>query len=124
VHLGRRTLGRRRLSAQEERIARTESLFRDVNERIAESAERFAVDEAAFVCECADDSCTERVGATLEEYERVRADGTRFLLATGHEDTRVERVIERPRGRFTIAEKVNAAIARVVRRLDPRTETV
>ena len=36
------------------RMARTESLFRNVNERIAECAQRVASDDAAFVCECSD----------------------------------------------------------------------
>jgi hypothetical protein len=63
---------------QEIRIARTESLFRDVNERIAESAARFDADSAEFVCECSDQTCTDRVEATLDEYQEVRATGTRF----------------------------------------------
>jgi hypothetical protein len=62
---------------QQERMARTESLFRDVNERIAESAERFEAPSTEFVCECSDQNCTERVEATLDEYEHVRADATR-----------------------------------------------
>jgi hypothetical protein len=111
------------LTDDEERIARTEALFRDVNERIAESAERFDADEATFVCECADRSCTERVDASLTDYERVRAEPTRFLLADGHEDTRVERVVERRRG-FAVVEKFNAIVARIVRRHDPRAGTV
>jgi hypothetical protein len=110
------------LAGDEERIAKTESLFRDVNERIAESAERFDADEATFVCECADRECTERVHASLSEYEAVRADGTRFLLAHGHEDRRIERVVERRRG-FAVVEKFNAVVARIVRRLDSRTDT-
>jgi hypothetical protein len=32
------------------RIAQTEALFRDVNERIAETAQRFESGEAEFVC--------------------------------------------------------------------------
>jgi len=111
------------LDAQEERIARNEALFREVNERIAESAQRFESHRAEFVCECADQDCTERVEATLDEYERVRADGTRFLLRPGHVDARVERVVEQRSGRFTIVEKFNTAIARMVRKLDPRTES-
>ena len=59
------------MDAQEERIARNEALFREVNERIAESAQRFESQGAEFVCECADQDCTERVEATLDEYERV-----------------------------------------------------
>ena len=103
------------------RMARTEALFRDVNERIAESAERFDSDEATFVCECADGSCTERVDASLADYEEVRAEPTRFLLAPGHEDQRVERVVQR-RPDFAVVEKFGEVVARIVRNLDPRAD--
>ena len=59
---------------EHERHALNEALFRDVNERIAESAENFETDKTEFVCECADPSCTERVPATLAEYENVRTE--------------------------------------------------
>lgn len=108
------------MNAAEERIARTESLFRDVNERIAESAQRFDSENATFVCECSDQACTERVDASLDEYELVRSDGAHFLLRPGHEDTRVERVVERRGARLAIVEKFNAAIAKTVRSLNPR----
>ena len=111
------------MAEPEVRIAHTEALFRDVNERIAESAERFQASETEFVCECSDPACTERVHATLNEYEQVRSDGAQFLLVPGHEDTRIERVVERPRGRFAIVEKVNRIVAQTVRRLNPRAET-
>ena len=107
------------MSQEQARIARTESLFRNVNERIAESAARFDSAEAEFLCECSDQACTDRVEATLAEYERVRADATTFLLRPGHEDTRVERVVER-RGTHTVVEKVDGLIAQTVRRLNPR----
>jgi hypothetical protein len=106
----------------EARIARTESLFRNVNERIAESAQRTESENAAFVCECAEADCTKRVEAPLGLYEHVRSDGTQFLLAPGHEDERVERVVaERPC--FSIVRKVNRIVAAHVRRLDPRAGT-
>ena len=47
--------------------ARTEALFRDVNERIAESAQRFEAEATQFVCECADPHCTHRLEVTLDE---------------------------------------------------------
>jgi hypothetical protein len=112
------------MNEQTERIGRTEALFRDVNERIAETADRFDSDDAEFVCECADQSCTERVPASLDEYERARADATHFLLRPGHEDTRVERVVERRGARLAIVEKFHATVARIVRKHDPRAETV
>jgi hypothetical protein len=103
--------------------AQTEALFRDVNERIAESAQRFDADETQFMCECADASCTHRLEATLDEYDEVREDGATFMLAPGHHHDDIERVVK-DRGRFHIVEKVQKTVRRTVLRLDPRTETV
>jgi hypothetical protein len=105
--------------SEPERKATTESLFRDVNERIAESAQGFAADEASFVCECGDPTCTDRITADLEEYEEVRSDGTTFLLADGHEDLEIERVVERHRS-YNVVRKVHASVTGIVERLDPR----
>jgi hypothetical protein len=101
------------------RVARTEAVFREVNERIAASAARAGASDAALVCECSDPGCTERLDAPLEEYERVRGDGARFLLAPGHQDARVEQVIAQRPGR-TIVQKLGE-FAAAARRLDPRT---
>lgn len=110
------------MSERELKIAHTEALFRDVNERIAESAKRFNSDATDFVCECADPECADRVHATIEVYEQVRADATRFLLVPGDEDIEVERVVKRPHRRLAIVKKVNEIVARRVRRLDPRSD--
>lgn len=103
----------------QERRARTEALFRDVNERIAESAERFDADSTEFVCECSDPNCTDRVPASLVEYEEVRAEPSTFLVTPGHEQADIERVVS-DRGRFRIVDKVQRAVRRTVVRLDPR----
>ena len=100
--------------------AQTEALFRDVNERIAESAERFDADDTQFICECADPNCTHRVDASLAEYEEVRADGATFMVAPGHDEPDVERVV-RDKGRFQVVEKMQQTVRQVVRRLNPRT---
>jgi transcription initiation factor TFIID subunit TAF12 len=105
--------------ANEVKRAQTESLFRDVNERIAEHADQFDADHTEFVCECADPNCTHRLEATLEEYEDVRADGATFILTPGHADADIERVLE-DRGRFQIVEKVQKTVRATVRRLNPR----
>jgi hypothetical protein len=112
------------MAEREVRVAHTEALFRDVNERIAESAERFSAYDAEFVCECADPACAERVPATLDQYEDVRSDGTHFLLAPGHELPEVERVVKRPQTRSVVVEKFNAVVVQAVRRLNPRADTV
>jgi transcription initiation factor TFIID subunit TAF12 len=102
-----------------QKIARTEALFREVNERIAETAERFDADSTKFVCECADPTCTHRVDASLEQYEEVREDGTRFLLVPGHEDERVEAVVRRVDG-HAIVQKHHPEVTPIVRKLNPR----
>ena len=102
------------------RRATTESLFRDVNERIAETAQDFEADTTQFVCECGDANCTHRLEATLDEYEEIRADGATFLLAPGHADGDIERVVA-DRKRFQIVEKIQRTVRETVRRLDPRT---
>ena len=107
-------------SSEGEKIARTESLFREVNERIAESAERFDAEETKFVCECADPTCTERVEATLDEYERVRDDGATFLLVNGHEDERIEAIVRADGDRAVVAKR-HPLVAPTARKLNPRT---
>ena len=104
---------------EHERRALNEALFRDVNERIAESAERFDADRTEFVCECADANCTERVPATLAEYENVRKESTTFLLASGHVEPNIEQVVS-DRERFQVVEKTKEVVRRTVIRLDPR----
>ena len=101
--------------------ARTESLFRDVNERIAESAQRFDAQSTQFVCECADANCTHRLEASLDEYEAVRSDGATFMLADGHEHDDIERVVKRGR-RFNVVEKMQSTVRATVQRLNPRAE--
>jgi hypothetical protein len=110
------------VTQHDQRLAHTEALFRAVNERIAENTERFDSERADFVCECGDQECTEPVSATLDEYEHVRADGTQFLIRPGHEDERIERVVEHHGRRFAIVEKFHGRVAAIVRKLDPRGE--
>jgi hypothetical protein len=102
----------------EAKIARTESAFREVNEAIARTAERFSADEADFVCECADPGCADRVTAELDEYEEVRAEPTHFLLAPGHDEPKAERVVRRTSA-FDVVEKIGL-VGRIARRLNPR----
>jgi hypothetical protein len=105
--------------SEEIRIARSESLRREVNERIAETADRLGADDASFVCECGDPNCSHRVRATREEYEDIRSDATTFMLVDDHIEPPVEKVVER-RPRFTTIAKVTPHARRLVERLDPR----
>jgi len=105
-----------------EQIARTEALFRNVNEEIRDASDRFASHVGEFVCECADPSCTEHVEVPLVEYEEVRSEPTQFLVRHGHVKGPVERVVSRNH-RYTVIEKVDRVVATIVKRLNPRAET-
>ena len=106
---------------EEARIARTESVFRHVNERIVETAEQIDADETVFVCECADANCQHRLEVPLDTYENVRRDATTFIVAEGHEEPGFERVLQKRRG-YAIVQKVTRRLAMLVRRTDPRAE--
>jgi hypothetical protein len=104
--------------SEELRVAKTQSVFRDVNERIADSAEQVGLQQADLVCECADPECGHGIEASLDDYERVRTDGARFFVAPGHVVPELEEVVESRPG-YRIVEKLRAAGA-AARRLNPR----
>lgn len=106
------------MRSEELHIAKTESRFRDVNERIAETADRVGSTEAEIVCECADPECGQRIAAPLEQYEETRADGSHFLVAPGHEHAEYERVLRTFPG-FRVIAKLGG-VGAVAQRLNPR----
>ena len=106
------------MRSEELAIAKTESRFREVNERIADTAEKIGANEAELVCECADPECGRRIATPLEAYEETRADGSHFLVAPGHELQEHE-VVLRSRPGYRIVEKVKA-VGAAARRLNPR----
>ena len=107
--------------ARQERAARNESLFRDVNERIKSTASNISPMFTEFMCECADDSCFEHVSLTSEEYSSVRKMGPAyFVLMPGHEVADIERVVGGEGDRYEIVEKQDVA-AEVAVELDPRS---
>jgi hypothetical protein len=94
---------------RQERLAKNESLFRSLNENIRGLAGELGGQEPfEFICECATSDCLERLSLTLSEYERIRQDGTRFLLADGHEDIEIEQVIAQRDG-YVVVEKEGVA---------------
>jgi hypothetical protein len=106
-------------AAHEERLARNETFFREVNERINDIADALGRDESyTFLCECSDPGCAERITLTRQEYEGIRSDGKRFVLAAGHEVGEIERVVQRSE-HHVVVKKVGRA-GEVAAGLDPR----
>jgi hypothetical protein len=110
------------LVSREDRIAKNEALFREVNERIEEIQEP-AAETFGVVCECGDADCKEMLEITTEEYEEVRAKPTYFLVLPGHEILEVETVIE-SRTHFNVVEKLagEEELARVTHPRQPLNE--
>jgi hypothetical protein len=97
-------------SLWEQRAARNEALFREVNENIARLEERQgdAAPESVFICECSSSLCTDHIPVDLETYQRVREHPRRFLVLPGHVDETLESSVETHPG-FVIVEKLGVA---------------
>jgi len=93
-----------------ERAARNQALFRDVNERVVELLQGgFHPVEGdgqrlQIVCECANVSCHETIHLTAEEYEAARASSVTFPIKRGHEWPDVERIVSEHDG-YVVVEK-------------------
>jgi len=114
--------GSDRIDARDAEKAETESLFREVNERIhAVNAQRALLDlPEDLICECAQPECSERVAINALEYQGLRAHSTWFLIAPSEEHffPEVERIITK-NGTYWIVEKHDGAV-RIAEHLDPR----
>jgi hypothetical protein len=64
--------------------------------------------QAEFVCECGSVECSQHLQVPVDEYERARAHGRRFILAHGHERPEFERVVAEADG-WVVVEKIGDA---------------
>ena len=90
------------------RLARNQSVYRDVNACIVQLATSGGESSLQVVCECADTDCVETFLVSVEEYEAVRVQPTRFLVLPGHVFPEVEDVVAEA-GSYVVVEKVEAA---------------
>ena len=126
-----------RMSEREERVAKNEAVFREVNERISDITDHEELIE--FLCECSDMECIEPVSMTRGDYERVRAESTWFFVVPGHVDRETSRRWSRSTHGSTIVQKhagharggrdrdgparlmLDERVLEVLARLEPRT---
>lgn len=79
-------------------------LHREVNKRIAELTERYALDGATdapmiAVCECGSEDCMTPIEVMLSEYEAtVRAGPGRWAVSSAHIDELADSVVARRNG--------------------------
>ena len=95
-----------------ERTGENEALFREVNERLKERKRDDLVWQAPseWICECAEETCTERIVMSPLEYEQLRSEPTHFAVVPNemHVSPDVERIVEK-RDRFWVVEKIGEA---------------
>jgi hypothetical protein len=105
-----------------EREAQNEVRFRDQNEWIEKASDSFGgypLTET-YVCECGDGACRDTIELTRSEYESVRSEATRFVLAPNHENPEVECVVTEG-SRFAVVDKFEALARRIALATDPRS---
>jgi hypothetical protein len=110
------------VNERERRIGLNEAVFREVNERIGDVAQTFALTTHPLdlVCECGDATCTQQIRLTPAEYEQLREDATLFAVYPGHETPDVEDVVEQ-RGPYDVVRKHPGAPAQLAEETDPRS---
>jgi hypothetical protein len=94
------------------RAAGSQSLFREINERVYELNRSFAqlVELGDWICECTDVTCVELVEMSMDEYEAIRRDANSFFVVPNEEHVSrdVERITKQTR-RYWIVEKIDEA---------------
>ena len=103
-------------------MTENETLFREVNERVDETATQFVgKDETSaqeYFCEFANADCTFRVTLTHEQYAAVRADPRQFVVLPLHFTPEVETLVTKHEGHWLVRKTGEAG--EYVERLDPR----
>lgn len=99
------------LDPRQARIARNETSFRDINERLEQGLLQVGdtPDLLQFICECGSRTCEDLISLTVEEYEAVRTDSRRFAVAPGHHFPETEHVVSRGE-RYDVVEKFGDAV--------------
>ena len=108
--------------ARRKRIAKNETLFRSVNEKIEDMSRAFslATESMSVVCECGDMNCAEQLDIGLATYEDVRSDATWFVVVPGHEVADVEAIVAHHEG-FDVVCKHKGGGEAVAIATDPRS---
>ncbi len=107
------------MDERKRRLVENENLFREVNEQIEKlTATLHGPGPYDFLCECSNRDCDRRVTLALADYEAVRVQSDRFLVAPGHVFPDIERVVE-THETYEVVDK-NDEVEALARAGDPR----
>ena len=111
------------MDERERRMAQNEALFREVNERVQETASQFGDfgenSPQEYFCECANPDCTFRLTLTPAQYTSIRADPKQFVVLPLHYTPEVETLAVK-KDAYWIVRKAGEA-GEYVEKLDPRS---
>jgi hypothetical protein len=101
----------REMDARQERVSRNEAMYRSVNREIENASRELGDgprDPITVLCECGADGCAETFDLTPVEYDEAHVQRDRFVVAPGHEDEQIERVVTRT-DRYLVVDKFGKA---------------
>ncbi|HEX8754341.1 MAG TPA: hypothetical protein VF731_13095 [Solirubrobacterales bacterium] len=75
---------------------------RQVNEAIQRGED---AGSAVFLCECGSLGCSTTIELPIDDYEAIRTDFERFLVAPGHEIEAVDEIVERHRDHLVVVKR-------------------
>jgi hypothetical protein len=105
---------------REERIAKNESITRDINEGIEEAMTSMSPEGyVRLLCECGQLTCERVIAISLAEYEDVRRDGRRFVVVKEHVIPDVEDIVDETE-RYVVVQKRDGTPSDVAEASDPR----
>ncbi|GAC1600315.1 MAG: hypothetical protein NVS3B29_00580 [Candidatus Saccharimonadales bacterium] len=88
------------MSNSQKRRAENEVIFRMRNNAVKDMAKRLQHNGLSpyavlqFTCECSNETCRDKVGLTVAEYEAVRGNSRDFIIQPGHEQPDIEKVVK------------------------------
>jgi anti-sigma B factor antagonist len=107
-------------STREQAEGRQQAAVRRQNERTERANRATGPQEPVSLrCECGDLGCVDRVSLAHEQYEAVRARGSRFLVKTNHENPETSMVVCESE-RFGVIEVLTEEARSLALRSDPR----
>jgi len=92
--------------------------FRQANEQIRAAVEEHdpPFEHLPFICECAEQSCTQIIRMRLAEYRAVREHPRRFVVVVGHEANDGPVIVVEKASGYVVVEKTGRA-GEIVERL-------
>ena len=104
---------------RDRRLSANEAIAREENEGRELWLESSASGRVSFQCECSDADCSALVSLDSDEYRAVRRNDRHFLVAPGHFDPSIGKVVERYDSYWVLEKTTPGGIEVVEERAHP-----